>query len=64
MTLANRYSQRKTQDLTTHNSVSVKMCEEAKERSQDSAGEQVLTPLLTAGRNKPDSGSIIIEVFF
>lgn len=40
------------------------MCEEAKERSQDSAGEQVLTPLLTAGRNKPDSGSIIIEVFF
>lgn len=42
MTLANRYSQKKTQDLTMHNSVSVKICEAAKGRSQDSAGEQVL----------------------
>lgn len=42
MTLANRYSQKKTQDVTTHDSVSVKICEAAKGRSQDSAGEQVL----------------------
>lgn len=67
MTLANRYSQRKTQDLIMHDSVSVKVCEAAEERSQDSAGEHyhyIPSTCREEQTRQQDLPSNTLEVFF
>lgn len=65
MTLgANRHSQRKIQDLTVHDSVSVKSERQQKKGARIVQVSTIITSLLTAGRKKPGKRSIILEVFF